>query len=257
MKLPRISIVTPSYNQGKFIEETISSVLSQDYPDIEYWVIDAGSSDSTLKVLKKYKDKIRFISEPDEGQSDAINKGLSRSTGDILAYLNSDDIYLPGALKRVGEHYNITKADWISGDYKVINSDGKVSHTSNIISAYKRILMKMYSPFLLKITDSMLPQPSTFWSRSAYEKVGSFNIKYNYVMDYDYWLRMSRIFSPSIIPAKLSGFRIHSDSKSESGRRKLMQESITALSENGASNLEIALHKLHNLATALAYKILG
>ena len=103
MKLPKISIVTPSFNQAKFIRATIDSVLSQDYPDLEYFIIDGGSTDGTTEILKSYGQKIKWISEKDKGQTDAINKGLKLSEGELLAYLNSDDIYLPGALKKVGE----------------------------------------------------------------------------------------------------------------------------------------------------------
>jgi len=108
-----------------------------------------------------------------------------------MAYLNSDDIYLPGALRKVGEYYAKTGADWITGDCQTIDEDGRKSKNSWLISGYKRFLMTLYSPLTLKIADSMLPQPSTFWSRKAHEKVGEFNSKYHYVMDYDYWLRMS------------------------------------------------------------------
>ena len=102
-QLPRITVVTPSYNQAQYIEHTIESVLSQDYPDLEYWVIDGGSTDGTVDILRNYDGRINWISERDRGQTHAINKGLERSTGQVVAYLNSDDMYEPGALRKVAE----------------------------------------------------------------------------------------------------------------------------------------------------------
>jgi len=256
MKLPKISIVTPSFNQAKFIRATIDSVLSQDYPDLEYFIIDGGSTDGTTEILKSYGQKIKWISEKDKGQTDAINKGLKLSEGELLAYLNSDDIYLPGALKKVGECYSRTKADWITGDCLTIDDEGKISKNNWLISGYKRFLMAFYSPLTLRIADSMLPQPSTFWSRRAYKKVGEFNIKFHYVMDYDYWLRLSKYFRPYDLKVALSGFRFQSNSKSQTGREKLMAEGLITLKDNGASDLELKLHKLHSDLTLFVYKLI-
>ena len=256
MQLPKISVITPSYNQAKYIEETIKSVLSQNYPNLEYWVFDGGSTDGTLKILKKYDKQINWISKKDKGQSHAINKGLKKSTGDLLAYLNSDDIYLPGTLKKVGEYYATRQpVDWITGDYKIIDQKGKLTKNHWLISKYKRFLMFFYSPTLLKISDSMFPQPSTFWSRKAYEKVGKFRTDLNYVMDYDYWLRLSKYFKPHDLKIPLSGFRTQPDSKSQTARKALMDEGLKLIKEYQANKLEISIHKIHNIITLLIYKI--
>ncbi|MCQ3944309.1 MAG: glycosyltransferase [bacterium] len=255
--LPKISVVTPSYNQAKYIRATIDSVLSQDYPNLEYIVMDGGSTDGTVEILKSYGNKLKWESKKDKGQTHAINKGLRRATGDVLAYLNSDDIYLPGALKRVGEHYAQTKADWITGDCLTISEDGSLSKNNWLISGYKRFLLFLYSPTTLRIADSMLPQPSTFWSRNAWEKVGEFNEAYHYVMDYDYWLRMSKHFRPHDLKVPLSGFRFQDNSKSQTGRSKLMAEGLVSLKKNGASNLELFLHKLHSDLTLFVYRIIA
>lgn len=256
MKLPLISIVTPSYNQAQFIKATIDSVLSQNYPNLEYFVIDGGSKDGTVEILKSYGNKIKWVSEKDAGQTDAINKGLRMARGDVLAYLNSDDIYLPGTLKRVGEYYAKTGADWITGDCLTIDEQGKPSKNNWLISGYKRFLMGIYSPLTLRIADSMLPQPSTFWSRKAYVKIGEFNPKYHYVMDYDYWLRMAKYYKPHDLKVALSGFRFQSDSKSQTGRAKLMAEGLITLKENGANSFELFLHKLHSDIILFIYKLI-
>jgi len=256
MKLPLISIVTPSYNQAQFIRATIDSVLSQDYSNLEYFVMDGGSTDDTVKILKSYSNKIKWESVKDAGQADAINKGLRMAKGEVMAYLNSDDVYLPGTLKRVGEYYARTQADWITGDCLTIDEAGKPSKNNWLISSYKRFLMALYSPLTLRIADSMLPQPSTFWSQKAYKKVGDFDIKYHYALDYDYWLRMSKYFTPHDLKVPLSGFRIQQDSKSQTGRTKLMAEGMIALRENGAKGWELYVHKLHSDFTLFVYKLI-
>ncbi len=256
MKMPLISIITPSYNQAKFIRATIDSVLSQDYPNLEYFVIDGGSTDGTVEILKSYGKKIRWVSERDRGQTHAINKGLDLAKGELLAYLNSDDIYLPGALKSVGEYYAKTKADWITGDCLVIDDEGRPSRGGWLVRLYKRFLMLLYSPTTLKIADNMIPQPSTFWTRSAYEKIGKFNEDYHYVMDYDYWLRLSQYYVPRDLKIALSGFRAQPESKSETSRDKLMAEGDVALRGNGANSLHLTLHRLHSGVIRFIYNLL-
>ncbi len=256
MKLPLISIVTPSFNQAKFIRATIDSVLSQEYPNLEYFVMDGGSTDGTVEILKSYGDKIKWESKKDGGQADAINKGMRQSKGELLAYINSDDIYLPGALRLVGEYYAKTGEDWITGDCLTIDEKGIKSRNNWVFSYYKRFLMAIYSPLTLKLADSMLPQPSTFWSHKAYEKVGEFDIKYHYALDYDYWLRMAKYYVPHDLKVPLSGFRIQQDSKSQTGRVKLMAEGMVTLRENGAKNWELFVHKLHSDLTLFIYKLI-
>ena len=125
-KLPKISVITPTLNQGKFIEKTINSVIGQDYPDLEYIVMDGGSTDNTLEILRRYGGRLKFTSSKDKGQSDAINKGLKKSSGDILCYLNSDDVLAPGALFKVGEYFNENRnAMWLTGKCRVVDEEGR------------------------------------------------------------------------------------------------------------------------------------
>lgn len=258
MKLPKISIITPTYNQAKFIRQTIESVLSQNYENLEYFVIDGGSTDGTQDILKRYGKKINWISEKDAGQADAINKGLRKTTGEVLAYLNSDDILSPHALQVVGTY--IAKhpdCDWVTGDCNVIGVDGEILLSHNwLISTYKRLLLRLYSRWTLRIVDNILPQPSTFWSRRAYEKIGEFNAAYRYVMDYDYWLRLSVYYYPHDLKKVLSGFRMQPESKSETSREALMAEGEIALRKNGARNWEIWLHRRHSDLIRCIYNLL-
>lgn len=258
MKLPKISIVTPSYNQAQFIRATIDSVLSQDYPNLEYFVIDGGSTDGTIEILKSYGKGLNWVSKQDRGQTDAINKGLKMATGEVLAYLNSDDILLPGSLHKVGEYFGKhPDCNWLTGDCNVIGVDGSILLSHNwLVSGYKKLLLKLYSPFTLKVVDNMFPQPSTFWSRHAYEKIGTFNESFHYVMDYDYWLRLSKYFKPHYLRVVLAGFRSQPDSKSETSRDLMVKEGVIALKQNGANHLEILLHKIHSYLMLGIYRII-
>ena len=250
----KISLITPSFSQVKFIRQTIDSVLSQNYPNLEYLVMDGGSADGTVEILKSYGKQITWVSESDHGQADAINKGLKQATGDILGYLNSDDVLLPGSLQAIGKYFaNHPDCDWLTGDCIVVGIDGRPAKTNWLVRGYKRFLFWFYSPKLLRIVDNMIPQPSTFWSRKAIKKVGLFNADLHYVMDYDYWLRLSRHYKPHDLKIPLSGFRAQPDSKSETSRDKLMAEGDKVLADNGATKLDLWLHRLHSGVVRFIY----
>lgn len=183
-KLPRISIVTPSLNQGQFIERTILSVLNQDYPNIEYIVIDGGSTDNTLEAVKKYEDRLIWKSEPDNGQSDAINKGFRAATGDILAWLNSDDTYNFGTIKTVCSYLaKYPEVDVMYGDGKIVNEDDEVIGVFNSGSVDLRRW--------LYHGQINIFQPSTFFRRSVLSDIGLLDDNLHYNMDTDYWIRMA------------------------------------------------------------------
>lgn len=204
---PRISIITPSYNQGQYIEETIRSVLLQDYPNLEYIIIDGGSTDSTLQVLKKYDRFITWISEPDEGQTDAINKGLKKASGDIVAYLNSDDIYEPGTLKRIADvFFQHTAVSMIYGD--IIHID----ENSRILEHHKT--GKVHLEKYLMAGECYLPQPSVFFRKNVMDTVGYFDKSLHLAMDYDYWLKILMKYKTCYVPETFSRARIYPSAKS-------------------------------------------
>jgi glycosyltransferase involved in cell wall biosynthesis len=205
-QLPRITVVTPSYNQAKYIAETIESVMTQDYPNLEHIVIDGGSTDGTLEILERYH-HLTVVSEPDRGQADAINKGFQMSSGDILGFLNSDDTLLPGSLQRIAREINPAVGRYIvSGRCRFIDSQG----------AYTGIQHPCYfesSKRLLEIWKGhTLPQPSTFWAREVWEACGPIDIN-AYHPDYDLFCRFSRKYSFCTIEQVLATYRLHEDSK--------------------------------------------
>ena len=186
---PRISIVTPSYNQGQFIEETIRSILLQGYPNLEYIIIDGGSTDDTVDMIRKYEAHIAYwVSEKDRGQSHAINKGMARATGDILAYLNSDDAYLEGGLATVAERAaRNPEVDLIHGICRISDENSlKVAERVGAISRFDEIIDLW--EFWWRHRNFV--QPEVFWTSRIAGRVGPFREDLYWVMDFDYWLRI-------------------------------------------------------------------
>jgi glycosyltransferase involved in cell wall biosynthesis len=203
----KFTIVTPSYNQGKFIEATIESVLSQKEVALEYLVFDGGSQDNTIDVIKRYASQIDYWeSQPDKGQTNAINKGFARATGDILGWVNSDDVLTSGALARAADIFEaIREADVVYGDSSYMTKAGVVFRT------------KKAEPFSIKRLRQrdFLLQPSTFFRKRIYEKVGQLDERYQYCMDYEYWLRMAESGAKFVyVKSILSHMRYHKDAKS-------------------------------------------
>lgn len=214
MPSPLVSIVTPSYNQGRYIQATLDSVLKQDYTRLEHLVMDGGSSDETLDILRNYTDtRLQWVSEPDKGQTDALNKGLRRATGDILAYLNSDDLYLPGAVAFAVDYFDKhPEVAVIYGDCQSLDAAGQEIQPS--------LKGQPFNLRLLFTTRLDMPQPTVFWRRRVLEGVGFFDESLHYTMDYDYWLRMVVAgFQPMYVPGYRAAFRMHNASKT--GTEKL------------------------------------
>jgi glycosyltransferase involved in cell wall biosynthesis len=216
---PRISIITPSYNQGHFIEETIRSVLLQDYPNLEFIIIDGGSDDNTCEIIKRYESWITYwVSEADEGQTHAINKGLKKSTGDIIAYLNSDDYYLPKTLFKVAEAFiKFPQTDLLHGKCRYVNDKGhKIGEQLGNIQTVEEIL-DLWGVWW---NGRQFVQPEVFWSKRITDKVGAFNADLHYVMDFDYWCRI--IMTNGVVTTicdELSCFRFTNQQKSNDSRK--------------------------------------
>jgi glycosyltransferase involved in cell wall biosynthesis len=225
--LPKLSIITPTLNQAQFIAATVESVLTQQYPDLEYIVLDGGSTDGTADIMAGYAGRLTFVSEPDRGQVDAINKGLRRCSGEVVAYLNSDDVYLPGALRRVGAFFaDHPQARALTGKCRRINEAGKT--VDRFVTAYKNAWLLTTSRRTLLI-QNYISQPSTFWRRDVLEEVGGFNDAYHYAFDYEYWLRITAVTRMVYVNAWLSAFRVHGGSiTGATADRHLVEETVIA-----------------------------
>jgi len=214
--LPRITIVTPSYNQGRFIETTIRSVLLQGYPNLEYIIIDGGSNDNSVEIIQKYEPWLAYWgSEKDRGQAHAINKGFARATGDIYAYLNSDDFYEPNALQSCASAFQVGH-QWIVG---------RVSCWQEGVGdwPFPELPGKSFAKWFLSCP---IPQAGSFWSAKLHHEMGPFREDLNYTMDYEFWLRfrfMKRI-KPFYIDHTIAYYRLHENSKTVTRNTEFTRE---------------------------------
>ena len=217
---PLVSIVTPSYNMGRFLEETIQSVLSQDYPSVEYIVMDGGSTDGTLEILERYRGRLEFHSAPDRGTADAINKGFERSHGSVFAYLNADDTYLPGAIAAaVDALYSHPEAGAVYGEAYWVDE------ASRVLQPYPS---RDYNASLLE-QECFICQPAAFVRREAFELAGRMDAGLQYAYDYDLWIRLSRLYPMRKIEAVLATSRMHRQNKTVGQRREVLAETLRLL----------------------------
>lgn len=217
MDWPTISIVTPSYNQGRFLERTIRSVVNQDYPALEYIIVDGGSTDGSVEIIKKYEKHLAcWISEKDDGQSHAIRKGFDRATGKILAWLNSDDIYMPGTLLRVGRVFR---------DEPDV---GIVYGNKYLVDEWDQIIgERRLTPFIPHLSKLGLLyggfgiyQPAAFWAKALYDRVGGIDASFKFTMDTELILRFALTRAQfRFLREYFTGFRIHPDSKTSTIRQ--------------------------------------
>lgn len=217
---PLVSIVTPVYNLADFIEETVLSVLGQDYPRIEYIVVDGGSTDGTLEILAKYRDRLRLISEPDRGTADAINRGFRLSSGEIFAFLNGDDTYLPGAVRTAVECLLAhPEAGGVYGEANWIAEDG---------SLIERYPTHPYDPALLA-QECFICQPACFLRREIFQRAGLLDPDLECAFDYDLWIRVSRLAPLAKTDAVLANSRMRRAGKTLGQRRRVFREALGVL----------------------------
>lgn len=204
---PKISIVTTNFNQGEYLEQTILSVLSQNYPNLEYIIIDGGSSDNSVDIIQKYSDRLAYwVSEPDDGMYDGLQKGLSKTTGDIMAWINSDDMYLPNSFYSVAEIFSsFEHVNWLLGFPSLYDEQGRIVECPHTMRQWSK-----YDVFIGHYR--WIQQESVFWRRSLWDRVGaSLNTKLKYAGDFDLWFRFFQNDKLYVTTALLSGFRMRGE----------------------------------------------
>lgn len=207
MDLPRITIVTPSFNQANYLPETIESILNQNYPNLEYIIIDGASTDGSVDIIKKYESRLsNWVSEKDKGQSDAIMKGFAKSGGELFAWVNSDDILLPGCLQRIAEQYVLSGyPDILTGNVIYIDKEGKIT---------RYVRLPRQSRFLFFRGVWHASAPAVFFKASLFRSVGGVNLDYHLCMDFDLWMKMMvRDARVMHTPRFLGGYRWHYEAK--------------------------------------------
>jgi glycosyltransferase involved in cell wall biosynthesis len=220
-RLPLVSVVTPSLNSERFIARTVESVLGQDYPNIEYIVVDGGSTDGTLAILDRYRNRLKYTSGPDGGVADAINKGFAQSRGSIFGWLSSDDTYLPGALSRaVGRLLDVPEAAVVYGEAIWVDEHDDVLGSYPIETPFRPSMLER---------ECSICQPASFMLRDAFEKIGRLDSSLHFAFDYDLWIRLSRQYSFTASPECFAASRMHRGTITLGQRRPVLEENIRLL----------------------------
>ena len=213
----QLSVVTPSYNQGRYIERTLRSVLDQGYPDLDYRVIDGGSTDDTLDILRRYEDWLRWVSERDRGLGDAVNKGFDRATGEIIGWINSDDTYAPDCFATVMQVFRERPdVEFVCGDCNMIDEEDRLLRTRRAGPFNVRHLIRMGVSYVF--------QPTVFFRRRLLDRVGGCDITLKHGVDYDLWCRMGQVATPLYLPKVLANWRYQDASKTCSERHISLAE---------------------------------
>jgi glycosyltransferase involved in cell wall biosynthesis len=255
-----LSILTPSFNQASFIEHTIRSVLDQGYPALEYQVLDGGSTDGTLEVLRSYEGRLRFVSGPDGGQAAALNQGFARTTGDVIGWINSDDYYAPGAFDTVMRIFaERPEVRWLYGRCPIVDRDGREIRA--MVTRYKEFWMRNYHYERLMI-ENFINQPTVFFRRSLLDEVARgappLDEAMHNAFDYHLWLRMAARARPHYVDRVLAYFRVYSDAKTSSNFLRSFREEADAARRvaRGRHPVLIALHELNYYKLTAAYRVL-
>lgn len=219
---PLVSIITPSFNQARFLEQTIQSVVTQDYPNLEYIVIDGGSTDGSVEIIRKYSDRISYwISRKDNGQAEAINEGFKRATGKYIAWLNSDDLYLPGCIQTaVKALENAPDAAMAFGQVDVINEQGRR------VGMFRPVSYQFENLLTYKI---ILPQQAAFFRRQILDKIGVLNTNLHFALDHEFFLRIGAYYPITDIPNVIAQYRLSSINKGTTLRYKWAEEFVRVL----------------------------
>jgi glycosyltransferase involved in cell wall biosynthesis len=253
-RLPSITIVTPVLNGRKHLEQALRSVREQGYADVEHVVVDGGSTDGTVELLRSTPG-LRWISEPDDGLAHAVNKGIAMARGELVGWLNADDFYLPGALHAVGAAAAGTPpAAWITGPCRIV--DGAGDEIRRPVTAYKNAFLRRYS-FPLYLTQNFISCPSTFVRRDAYAEAGPLDVRYRYSMDYDVFLRIARRHDPVVLDRELAAFRMDDtgQSLSMSGFERQFEEHAEQARRHGAGHpLAVGVNAMMSRSIVLAYR---
>jgi glycosyltransferase involved in cell wall biosynthesis len=263
----KISIITTNYNTDKYLEETIKSVLSQKGNfDLEYIITDGGSADKSLDIIKKYNQEVKddkwgkkvtykYISEKDRGQSDGINKGLKMATGDIVAFLNADDVYTQNSLNKVVNYFKDNpECMWLTGFCRIIDENNK--QIKKYITKYKNRKLKNFSFEQLLIEDC-ISQPATFWKRELLNEVGYIDESLHFAMDQDLWARFARIYQLHLIEEYLAAFRFTSDTKTGSSVDETLKESRLVAQRYTKRKWVLSRQWISNLKRIFVYKYLA
>jgi glycosyltransferase involved in cell wall biosynthesis len=224
--LPRISVVTPSFNQAKYLETTIQSVLGQNYPNLEYFLMDGGSNDGSVEIIERYADKFaHWQSAKDAGQSDALNQGFARATGDIFCWVNSDDYFLPGAFHRIAELLGPSAGQpaLAYGACLFFDDAGRNA---------KVVRPQPHDPAVLR-TSAYIIQPSSFWTRTLWEKTGPLDSDLHFGFDWEWFIRASQHADFIQCPEIFSAYRHHAAHKSGSGGSKRLEEIQAIVRKHG------------------------
>lgn len=210
-----ISIITPTYNSEKYLEACIQSIFNQSYKDYEHIIVDGASSDRTIEIIKNYEHQynLRYISEKDQGMYDAITKGFNMAKGDILCWLNSDDMYMPWTLELIARIFSNPKIHWVTGIPSQFSEDGINYCRCNKLLSFPRSLI--YKGWMDGRRLGFIQQESTFWTRQLYDRAGGLNPNYSFAGDYHLWRSFARHESLYVVNSVLAGFRRHRGQKSE------------------------------------------
>lgn len=236
--IPLVSIVTPSYNQGRFLETTIRSVLEQDYPRVEYIIVDGGSTDNSPEIIRRYADRLAWwVSERDQGQTDAINKGFGRAHGEILAWINSDDVYQPGAIAEAVAFLQAhPKAGMVYGDASFIDEAGVEIGRFPAAQTDHRRLRQGYVH---------IPQQASFFRADLWKRVGPLDPSFYFAMDYDLWVRLSALAPLVYLPRLWAAFRLHGDAKTISADDRCWPEMLRVHYRDGGSRMALIVAKYY------------